>query len=552
MAVKHLQEIYKKKGKDFIASLFDEPVVITEQIDFTSFSFKRESQGFTFWKKNATRPIDKIDRTLMVYYEPAIKYIESLPQDIIEQIPFEYRFDCGYMLNPESNTITYNRLPENHLILTAIQIYDQNKDNWSITEDANELTKWAEILHIEKPPVIFDGILNAGQKLEILDFLNTPYDELVDKFKTTSFVKYVINLLNPNLETSSLQGSLEQPIEGILFRFPDKGVVSKLVDPVIAVLNKEKQDSRKEPVLQSNDIYNITLADLTAFMYSINYNSLLPLSGLDTEDKYLDFIGKAFKKFIRIEGDRYLDLDFREPSHLKKDEFSLNKSMIEDPEVLAIIEQHPSYESLFKIMINAFRKKKSDKCITDIFNKHILKQFNDTVDKISLFISGGIRESEFVTFVDYKQQNKKYVVDEDDENTELFPKEEPNSFIKDIYKDSKEDKKLQKEKRKESKLTMVNDFFIGDVFHELDLDVRGETEISFFEGCFEPFHNGHLETCRKFKEEYEYPVILGVKTRYFDKGLQKMCMDLLVQDNIIDGYYFIESDDLVNCILKGL
>ena len=112
------------------------------------------------------------------------------------------------------------------------QMYDTPKNKrmnlLRLKMDKEELDKWADILDIERPPIIFQGKLTDEQKEKILDFVYTPLDELVGKFKTASFTKYIINVLNPTLKTSFLRDSADKDIEGIVFHHKSDGRMCKL------------------------------------------------------------------------------------------------------------------------------------------------------------------------------------------------------------------------------------------------------------------------------------------------------------------------------------
>ena len=83
--IKYLSDIYEKKGKSFIESLFNKDVTVTENLDGSSFSFERDFTGdnISFYKKDQDNPITRVDRILMKYYEKPINYIEALPDEII-------------------------------------------------------------------------------------------------------------------------------------------------------------------------------------------------------------------------------------------------------------------------------------------------------------------------------------------------------------------------------------------------------------------------------------------------------------------------------------
>lgn len=536
--ITHLQEIYTKKGKEFIDNLFGQHVIINEKIDLSRFSFQKNKQGqFEFFKRNTDKPIDKVDRTLMVFYESAINYIESLPEEIKIQIPANYRFGMEYGVRAQSHEITYDRLPKNNLILSDILIFNEAK---TVTiQDKKTLDEWADMLNIERAPILFEGTLSEEQKLQIVDFLNTPFVNLVEQFKTTSFVRYIISILNPALKETALNNDIDKPIEGLVFRFGtgSNTLLAKLVDPLFTEIAKSKAVIKKENNLQPNDIYNITLADVTAYMSSINL-AKVKSKGKDSSEKYIGFISQVFNNFITVYGDKYKGLDFNEPEYMKKSEFNLNYQLITNEETKSIINAHPSFESLYRIILNAFRKKKTKRAVNDIFSETILNEFNSVVEKIETYLTTGLVENEIPTFGDF-HSNKFVSEEEEDIDT---PEEEFQdiSFLAGLSSKSKEARNKQQD-MDSKKIQMINYFTQPTDDIKTKLELQGTTKCNVFIGRFQPFHNGHLKTCLDMKKRNGLPVVLvlihtGTKTEknvFSIDVIQKM-VDVLLEAKLID------------------
>ena len=76
--MKELTQIYKDAGQQLIEDLFKDYLVVSEKLSGSSFSFKKDGEGITFYKGGNQKPINLIDRTIMVYYEKPINFIKSV------------------------------------------------------------------------------------------------------------------------------------------------------------------------------------------------------------------------------------------------------------------------------------------------------------------------------------------------------------------------------------------------------------------------------------------------------------------------------------------
>ena len=99
--ISHLQEIFKKKGKDFINRLFDSYVTVNEKLDASAFGIEKDpvSGAVLYYKRNTDAPISKIDRTLMRYYETPISHFDGLSEEVKTKIPPGWRFGFEYFVN---------------------------------------------------------------------------------------------------------------------------------------------------------------------------------------------------------------------------------------------------------------------------------------------------------------------------------------------------------------------------------------------------------------------------------------------------------------------
>ena len=542
--INHLYDVYNKKGKQFIDNLFDSFVTVNEKMDGSSFNFERdrETGKFKFFKRNQNEPITLVDRTISKYYEKPIQYIESLPPHIIEKIPRGWRFGMEYFSNTKPVEIAYDHLPKNNLILSYVHKKDQNGKIAETIQSKEELDSWADLIGIERPPIVFQGKLDNDQKSKILDFLNTPFKELVEKYKTNSFVSFIIGVLNPDLEKTALNNDTEKSIEGIVFRFGDPGkeeepVLAKMVDPVFTQLAKDKASTRASQ--KPSDFLGVTILDVMNFVLENGIDSFE--SEGDTEDKrYVSFISDVFVRFIDQHGSKYKGTDFEEPSYLKKDEFRLNRDILDDERVKSLLDEDDAYEPLFKLILNSFRKIR--KRPSGIISGDVIEQFNMVVRDINKYIERkekkGVNESEIPSFSGFRESNFsqkiEYVTEEDQEEDPFYSF---NDFIETLESiDQSSPNKYQDELPEDSK------------------------KVNLIVGRFQPFHKGHLKMAKFLHEKNGLPCHIAVvypghnksgKSPFTKSIIEKYMNPVVESNDEIEGYTIYKSGYLGN-ILSSL
>ena len=423
--INHLYDIYNKKGQEFIEQLFNTFVTVNEKMDGSAFTFERDKETgkFKFYRRDQRNPITFVDRTLMKYYEKPIQYIESLPPHILEKIPRGWRFGLEYFANNKPVEIMYDSIPKNHLLLSYVHEYGNDGKIKKTVQDKKELDDWADLLGIDRAPIIFQGYLTDEQKSKITEFLRTPFDQLVERFKTQSFVRFIIGTLNPDLKKTALNEDLDKDVEGIVFRFGDPNkdsepVLAKMVDPVFTQMAKDKSMKQKEN--KPSDFLGLTLMDVMNFILEKGIDTF-KVEGDSEDERYVSFMGDVFSKFLEEYSDKYKGADFEEPEYLKRDEFRLNKDLIDDRRVLKYVNEDDSFESLFKLMLNSFRKIKSR--AGGIITKGMMEQMNLLIRDIKDYIQkprkGRINEG-FMSFLDFKKEMAPEVeyLKEEDEETE--------------------------------------------------------------------------------------------------------------------------------------
>lgn len=408
--INHLKEVFDKKGKDFLQNLLNNYVIINEKMNGTFFGVKKNkgTDKFSYFKKSGQ--ISYVDRVLMKYYNAAIAHFERLPLEKRQRIPSNFYFGFEYLTTNDDLASLYDRLPKNQLTLLYIQKLDDQGNAIETLQTKDDLDKWADFLDVEKPPIIFEGILDDEQKTAILDFVYSKFDDLYEKFKTTSFTKYIISVLNPNITSSYLKNDLSGSIEGIVFRFYDeneedpkaKMFLAKLVDPIFQKRNQEHIENREN---KSNDYIWLIVIDLMNFVESYNNKQLKELSGNSESDsydsKYVKLINNIFKEFIKSYSYKYEGLTLEIPDYLKKEDFEVDYTMIGDAEVTRLIRNNETYKEIYRILLNFFRRPRR-KSSSAFFTKELLTQLNLQINKIKNIIMGDeIYESLFPSFMEF-------------------------------------------------------------------------------------------------------------------------------------------------------
>jgi phosphopantetheine adenylyltransferase len=487
-----LQEIYKRKGKEFVSKLFDSYVTINEKLDASAFGVEKDpvSGNLLYYKRNTETPITKVDRTLMRYYEKPISHFEGLSEEIKSKLPPGWRFGFEYFVNEQPQFIGYDRLPKNNLVLSYVHVKNGLGETIRTVQDKQSLDDWADALGVERSPIIFQGRLNEEQRLKIMEYLDTSPDKLSSKFKTTSFVKFIISVLSPGSSKTALNEDLDKSIEGIVFRFgepQDEGSVTlaKIIDPVFEAIAKERPKTEED---NTGDMYYIVLMDLANFIESLRMKSI-PVRGKTFDDRYINFISEVFNRFIEKMGDKYEDFVIQEPAYMKKKEFELNDRFIENKRTLALVESSEAFRKIFKIALAAFRKKR--KRAVGIFTKEVAEQFNGTVAKIAAYLSQGMvsEAEEMPTFGEFLSRRGGRPEDLAPEETESEVDDQDNTIanLGDVVGPSAEPAQPEKPKKDSVK-----------------------KKVNIIVGRFQPFHNGHMGMVRELYEANRLPVVLVV------------------------------------------
>jgi hypothetical protein len=394
--INNLKEVYEKKGESFLNGLLNSYVIINEKLDGTFFGVKKtQDDQLKYFKKSGE--ITYVDQVLMKYYNSAILHFNQLSAEKLERIPANLFFGFEYFTKGDSKAIKRSELPKNGLILSYIHKLDSNGEVLETLQTREALTKWADYLGVEAPPIIFEGRLDDEQRAKILEFVYSQPQELEEKFKTTSFTKYIISILCQDDKPEFITNG---EFDTLIFRFygdsEQDAFLAKLVDPIF----QQRISENKPKVNQSQDYIWLIVIDLMNHfeMYNIDeLRAMVPEAG-KFEEKYIDLINQIFKDFISEYNIKYDGLVLEVPEYLKRPEFELDLDLVRDPEVVNLINASATNSEIYKILLNFFRKVRK-RSSSGFFTVDMISQLNLIVQKIKNLIMGdAIYEGLFPSF----------------------------------------------------------------------------------------------------------------------------------------------------------
>ena len=567
-----------KKDPSRVEKLLDEKLEITEKLDGSRFLIQVDESSNILYYKRKDMSITKIDRTLSKYYEKAVDHFENFNEDKMSKLPEGWRFGMEYFPNLHPVTISYDRLPLNNLVLTDIQVKDPKDKTVDIITDKATLDKWADILEIERPPIIFEGNLDDKQKTKILDFLNTPYSSLIERFKTESFTTFILTLLNPSLKTSFLHNNMTADIDGLIFKFGGKEVF-RVSNPEVAMKKMEKRDEKP------SDIYNLTLVVLQEFLTSLDFNKI-KLKEKTYEERYIEFITKVFNLFMispYYKKNFEKGVDFELPKFLTREESRANFKFVNDPDTLMYLEKSSTNRELFKILLASMRSHK--KKPSGFFTKELVFHHNALVDKVADYVDSGdnndnsfktVKEASIVSFREFKKvfltettnwqedfgkessdEIENYVnVNEDIINGDIVTLNEPATIVKPVSQ-----LPTYKQSILQSNYEVVDGPLrvLKKLYSEEDIEdsTKKQTPVCIMMGKFQPFHNGHSAVISDAAKEAGAKVFLVIINKKLHNNgisqmLHKSMIDEIVNnDSNIHGCVFTDGRSF-NEIIKDL
>lgn len=137
-------------GTRHVANIFEDEVEVTEKIDGSQFCFGWTQEGeFQCRSKGKQQHEGAVDKMFAL----AVDYTSAL-----SPIP-GHSFYCEYLQRPKHNSLVYERVPLNNLILFGVADFAREY----FISGHEHLMRWAERLDIEVIPLLFYGSTNAAE-----------------------------------------------------------------------------------------------------------------------------------------------------------------------------------------------------------------------------------------------------------------------------------------------------------------------------------------------------------------------------------------------------
>jgi len=397
MALTKLRDFFRETHRDAFMKMLDSKIHVVEKLSASSFHVKKDALRYKFYKSGQTESINIIDRTIVKFYEPAIAHIKGLNNSVKEAMPSDWKFGFDYMIDGDTPNFKYSMLPKNNLVLTHIQVlHPVTEQVQKVIRDTQVLNKWADLLEVQRPPIVFEGQLRYDQKQALIKMLEMTDTEFAKVYESRSFTKDMFAIFNSDLRRSMLQESLDASIDGLVISFIDGKKMSSFKLEDFRTINEERAERK------SSDIYQITIIDLIEYLsdYDFKQHKLIKEK---KDRRFLELMSEVFNTYIKENAAKYIGVDFDVAEFAKKESFKLNTNFIENQQTLKYIENDVLAE-LFKIVLSSFKNKRQK--TTDILSEDMVNQMNSIIKNIQEHVDGEISENDVLDFNSYMHKSK--------------------------------------------------------------------------------------------------------------------------------------------------
>jgi hypothetical protein len=486
----------EKRGLTYVNQFLSEKVIITEKLDTYRILFEKVNGELIFFKKDNTE-LTLVERVLTNIWEDAIIELSIILAE--SELPEGISFGVAYTPVNKPIRLLYKDLPK--YVLTDVSKRDYLTKKVVESFEYEEVSKWAEILKLGRPPIIFEGILNEKSINKLIDYGTFKYEDgtkLEDIFEKGSYSKAEI-------------------IEGIIIKGRDQ--LMQIESYEFGLLNETYQRSENP-----RDFYDLTLLRINSFMDKYTF-PILESQG--PEESYLALVCDIFNNYCK-QGNISEDID---PSHLAPPSYgysgNLNLLLLKNKETIKILEKgNKIHESVFKIMISSFRKYKRP---FGLLNESDVQKFN--------------------TYV--------YFINEKSKGPDLG---KVPSSIPELLTESRSSNIVVGEMEKRIKTDVDNMKVISSVqkaFHPHAPKLqKGREKCVVYIIDPQPFTTSQLENIESLSSMWKAPVIIGFvqgekraegKGFHLSDNLKASQLKSLADDNknIIPAFFALESWDIV-------
>ena len=359
--------------QELLSSIFDNEIVVFEDIQGSKIWVNWDGKEFTIKPKSiGSESINLIDLAMQNYYNPAIKFFESLDIRVKSLLNRKWWFCFEYFPDNQPANIEYSRVPKNNLVLTALN--KSGKYDFSI----EELDEYARLFDVDMLPIVFQGKLNERMIEAIKYFINTSEDDLEYIFGEKSFAFFFYKILNPSSQNSFLMEDedYQSNIEKLIVR-------TKKVDLSFEILNPLYKRISDNNSTEFVEIYTLILVNFLNFCQSFNLDEI-KLKGSKRDEIYIYLISKLFNVYISEVKQDLLDFDFTVPEFFDKEKFKINTELISNKLTKDYIKESDKLEYIFKVILGSFSKKR--KKPIGVFTDNTVILFNVFVTDVSNYI----------------------------------------------------------------------------------------------------------------------------------------------------------------------
>ena len=359
--------------QELLSSIFDNEIVVFEDIQGSKIWVNWDGKEFTIKPKSiGSESINLIDLAMQNYYNPAIKFFESLDIRVKSLLNKNWYFGFEYFPDNQPANIEYSRVPKNNLVLTALN--KSGKYDFSI----EELDEYARLFDVDMLPIVFQGKLNERMIEAIKYFINTSEDDLEYIFGEKSFAFFFYKILNPSSQNSFLMEDedYQSNLEKLIVRTKKGDLSFEILNP----LYKRISDNNSTDFVE---IYTLILVNFLNFCQSFNLDEV-KLKGSKRDEIYIYLISKLFNVYISEVKQDLLDFDFTVPEFFDKEKFKINTELISNKLTKDYIKESDKLEYIFKVILGSFSKKR--KKPIGIFTDNTVILFNVFVTDINNYI----------------------------------------------------------------------------------------------------------------------------------------------------------------------
>ena len=379
----NLKTLNDLENGELLNSMFSNEITVFEDVQGSKIWVNWDGNNFIIKAKSInSEAINLIDLAMQNYYNPAIKYLESLDLRVKSLLNKKWWFCFEYFPDIQPANIEYDKLPKNGLVLTSI--YKGGKYDFKI----DEIDEYSRLLNVDMIPVVFQGRLTERMIEAIKYFLNTSEEDLEYVFGDKSFTFFFYKILNPLSENSFLMDDdFQNNLEKLIVRIEGKDISFQLLNPLYKRISDENSTDYVE-------IYSLILINFLNFCQSLNLEDI-KLKGDRKDEIYIYLICKLYNFYLDEVKDDLVNFDFIIPDFFDKDKFKINKELIPNKMTKEYLDQDTKLEYIFKIILGSFNKKR--KKPIGIFTENTVKLFNLFVDDINQYIDrylGKIHEVE--------------------------------------------------------------------------------------------------------------------------------------------------------------